>query len=95
MIIIFCMFMMFKLLKEMYTDQFIQDLIVCQKTIIEAPKDSGINRGSFKIVFGMTSIDGLHNFKGFISRNTIFSENFSIGLVYDPIEEKGKFSAVR
>lgn len=89
------MFMIFILLIEMYTDQFIQDLIVCPKTIIEAPKDSGINRGSFKIVFGMSSIDGLHNFKGFISRNTIFPENFSIGLIYNPIEEKGKFCLFR
>lgn len=89
------MFMILLLLLAMYTDQFIQDLIVCPKTIIEAPKDSGISRGSFKTVFGMASVDGLHNFTGFISRNTVFQENFSIGLVYDPKEEKGKICLLR
>lgn len=79
----------------MYTDQLIQDLIFCPKTIIEAPKDSGISRGSFKTAFGMVSVDGLHNFTGFISRNATFQENFSIGLVYDPKEEKGKICLLR
>lgn len=79
----------------MYTDQFIEELIICPKTIIEAPKDSGISRGSHKTVFGMSSIDGLYNFNGFISRNTFFQENFSIGLVYVPKEEKGKICLLR
>lgn len=79
----------------MYTDQLIQDLIVCPKTIIEAPKDSGISRGSYKTVFGMSSPDGQHIFNGFISRNTFFQENFSIGLVYIPKEEKGKICLLR
>lgn len=95
MTIKFCMFMILLLLMEMYTDQFILDLIVCPKSIIEAPKDSGISRGSFKTVFVMASVDGLHNFIGFISRNTIFQENFFIGLVYDPKEEKGKICLLR
>lgn len=43
----------------------------------------------------MTSVDGIHNFAGFISRNTVFQENFSIGLVYDPKDEKGKFCLLR
>lgn len=78
------------LLLLMYTDLFIQELIVCQKTITESPKDSGISRGSYKTTFGMTSIDGLYSFSGFISRNIKFQENFSIGLTYIPKEEKGK-----
>lgn len=83
------------LLILMYTDELIHDLIVCPKTIIEAPKDSGISRGSLKTVFGMASVDGVHNFTGFISRNAVFQENFSIGLVYDPKEEKGKICLLR
>lgn len=79
----------------MYTDQFIQDLISCPKTIIESPKDSGISRGSYKTVFGMVSADDQHNFNGFISKNVFFQENFSIGLVYLPKEEKGKICLLR
>lgn len=79
----------------MYTDQLIQNLIVCPKTIIEAPKDSGISRCSYKLVFDMSSVDGQYDFKGFISRNTFFHENFSIGLVYVPKEEKGKICLFR
>ena len=78
-----------------YTSDFIQDLIVCEKTIIEPPKDSGISRGSKKIMFSMVSGDGQHNFSGFISKNTTFQENFSIGLVYTPKEEKGKICLLR
>lgn len=91
----FCMFIFILLVILMYTDQFIEELIICPKTIIEAPKDSGISRGSHKTVFGMSSIDGLYNFNGFISRNTFFQENFSIGLVYVPKEEKGKICLLR
>lgn len=79
----------------MYTDTLIHALIVCPKTIIENPRDSGIRRGSYKTVFGMVSTDGLYNFSGFISKNTFFQENFSIGLVYVPKEEKGKICLLR
>lgn len=54
--------MVLLLLILMYTDQLIQDLIVCPKTIIEAPKDSGISRGSYKTIFGMSSVDGQKHF---------------------------------
>ena len=87
--------MVLLLLILMYTDQLIQDLIVCPKTIIEAPKDSGISRGSYKKTFGMVSTDGQYEFSGFISQNTFFQENFSIGLVYIPKEEKGKICLLR
>jgi hypothetical protein len=89
------MFMILLYLTLMYTDLLIQELIVCPKTITESPKDSGIGRGSYKIGFGMVSTDGQHSFSGFISRNTFFQENFSIGLVYIPKEEKGKICLLR
>jgi hypothetical protein len=79
----------------MYTDQLLNDLIFCSKKIIEPPKDFGINRGSYKYVFNMVSVDGLYSFNGFITKNTTFQENFSIGLVYIPKEEKGKFCLLR
>ncbi len=78
-----------------YTDQFIQELITCPKTIIEAPKDSGISRGSSKTVLGMQSVDGQYSFSGFISVNINFQENFSIGLVFIPREEKGRICLLR
>lgn len=79
----------------MYTDQLIHDLITCPKVIIEAPRDSNLNKGSLKTVFGMASVDGQNKFSGFISRNSFFQENFSIGLVYEPKEEKGRICLLR
>lgn len=89
------MFMILLLIIMTYTDQFIQSLIFCPKTIVESPKDSGISRGSYKTIFGMVSLDGQHSFSGFISRNVLFQENFSIGLVYIPKDEKGKICLLR
>lgn len=40
-------------------------------------------------------LDGAYNFTGFSSRNKAFQENFSVGLVYDPKEEKGKICLFR
>lgn len=79
----------------MYTNQLILELIKCPKKIIESPKDVGINRGSFKKVFSMSSINNQFDFSGFITQNKFFQENFSIGLVYTPKEEKGKFCLLR
>jgi hypothetical protein len=78
-----------------YTDTFIEELIKCQKKIVDPPKDSGISRGSSKTTFTMRSIDNMYEFGVFISRNMYFQENFSIGLTYDPKEEKGKFCLLR
>ena len=67
-----------------FTNEFIKGLVNCPKKIIDAPKDSGVGRGSSKIKFLLESIDGQHSFSGFISKNLTFQENYSIGLVYNP-----------
>ena len=43
----------------------------------------------------MESIDGIHSFSGFISKNLTFYENFSLGLVYYPRDEKGTIVLLR
>lgn len=78
-----------------FTEELIAELVTCQKKVIDSPKDSGIGRGSTKTKFTLESLDGQHSFSGFISRNLTFQENFSIGLVYNPKEEKGKIVLLR
>ena len=78
-----------------FTDELIKELVNCSKKVVDAPKDSGVGRGSSKIKFLLESVDGLHSFGGFISKNLTFQENYSIGLVYNPKEEKGKILLVR
>ena len=83
------------LLSMIFTDELIEELINCPKKVIDAPKDSGVGRGSRKTKFLLESIDGQHSFSGFISKNLTFQENYSIGLVYNPKEEKGKIVLLR
>lgn len=45
--------------------------------------------------FTMESLDGEHSFMGFISQNLTFQENFSIGLMYFPKDEKGSIVLAR
>jgi hypothetical protein len=71
-----------------FTNELIEELISCAKKITGAPKNAGIGRGSKKTKFSMESLDGEHFFTGFISENIAFQENFSIGLVYYPKDEK-------
>ncbi len=78
-----------------FTDELIANLITCPKTIIDTPKRILAVRGSDKIKFSLESIDKNHSFIGFISKNQTFQENFSIGLVYNPKDEKGKIVLLR
>lgn len=78
-----------------FTDEIIDELISCQKYISEAPKSMNATRGSDKIKFSMSSINGEYNFTGFISKNQTFQENFSVGLVYNPKDEKDKIVLLR
>jgi len=43
----------------------------------------------------MNSKDGQFSFSGFITHNIVFPENFSIGLIYKPREEKGSIVLLR
>jgi hypothetical protein len=78
-----------------FTDKIIEELISCSKRVVDSPKDSGVGRGSSKTKFSLESVDGQYSFSGFISKNLTFQENFSIGLVFNPKEEKGKIVLVR
>lgn len=86
---------LFILLFMTFTDELIEELVNCPKKVVVAPKDSGVGRGSRKIKFLLESVDGQHSFSGFISKNLTFQENYSIGLVYNPKEEKGKIVLLR
>lgn len=78
-----------------YTDEMIEELISCPKKLTDSPKDSGAGRGSSKVKFYLESNDGNYSFSGFISKNFTFQENFSIGLVYYPKDEKGSIVLLR
>jgi len=79
----------------MYTDKFIEQLITCSKVITDSPKDKDARAMYTKKVFLMDSKDEQFSFSGFMSQNTKFPENFSIGLVYKPKEERGSFVLLR
>jgi len=79
-----------------YTDEFIAQLFQCEKVIIDPPpREFREERGYMKKNFTLQSVDGQFNFKGFIRYNTRFPENFSIGLDYNPREEKGTVCLIR
>lgn len=79
----------------MYTNEFLDTLIACPKTITGGLKSIPIRGGSVKKEFRMTSIDGVFSFKGFLSQNEKFQEDFSCGLVFEPKEEKGRICIIR
>lgn len=80
----------------MYTDELIEELISCTKTVVEAPRDMKEGRSGFvKRTFTLVSVDGQHSFSGFITQNLTFTENFSIGLSYSPKDEKGNIVLLR
>jgi hypothetical protein len=72
----------------MYTDAFIQELIGCEKRITDPPKLIALRQSSSKKEFKMESMDAQYRFGAYIAQNSFFQENFSIGLVYYPKEEK-------
>ena len=80
----------------MYTEEIIEELISCPKTVVEAPRDMKEGRSGFvKRTFTLISVDSRYNFSGFIMQNLTFTENFSIGLTYSPKDEKGTIVLLR
>lgn len=80
----------------MYTDELIHKLFDCEKTIIDPPsKDYKEERGHLKKSFTFQSQDGRYSFVGFIRCNLKFNENFSVGLDYNPREERGTICLLR
>lgn len=79
-----------------FTDNFIEELISCSKSVVDAPKEMKEGHSGFvKRTFTLVSSDGQYNFSGFITQNSTFIENFSIGLSYNPKDEKGKLVLLR
>ena len=90
------MFYFFGILVIMlFTDHLIEELISCPKKITSLPKQVKSNRGSTKLQFEMQSLDNEHDFEGFIVKNDVFQENFSIGLFYNLKAEKGGIRLLR
>lgn len=79
----------------MFTEDQIESLINCPKKITDGPKNSQFTRGSMKREFTMTSQDGKHVFRGFLSQNETFPENFSLGLVFEDKEERDRICLLR
>jgi len=80
----------------MYEQEYIENLFRCEKEIIEPPtKEYKEDRGHMKKNFTLCSADGSFLFRAFIRFNTKFPENFSIGLDYNPREEKGTICLLR
>lgn len=79
-----------------YSDEEIGDLISCPKVISDPPKrhnvlEGGHNRNDMKL----TSEGGDKVFSVFMRINVEFPENFSIGLVYHPKDERGTLTLIR
>ncbi len=73
----------------MLTDQHIQDLVSCSKTITKKEPASGYREDGRHLRCDLELVsteDSSTTFKVFIRRNTEFIENFSIGLLYSPDE---------
>lgn len=79
-----------------YTDEHIEELITCPKEVTDPPpKEMKKERGHWKKSFELESKDGDHRFLAFIRYNDEFIENFSVGLIYNPRERRGKIHLLR
>ncbi|MDR3693467.1 hypothetical protein [Mucilaginibacter sp.] len=79
----------------MYTDEFLKGLIDCPKKIVDHPKEKEGRADFLKKSFGLISINEEYRFNGFITQSLVFDENFSIGLVFNPKDEKGTITLLR
>lgn len=80
----------------MHTGKLIQELIECSKIVVDAPKDMKEGRSGFlKKFFTLKSTDDIYSFSGFVTQNLTFAENFSIGLIFNSKEDKGKITLLR
>ncbi len=78
-----------------YTNELLDQLRTCEKKIIKGPGEFKEERGHRKQDFEMMSIDDEHHFIGFTRQNLHFPENFSVGLMYNPRDERGKIMLLR
>jgi hypothetical protein len=79
----------------MFTDEFIEELISCPKTVTQGLR-TGKSRGAFtKKEFRMQSLDGKFQFKGSLNQNSFFQEDFSLVFIYYHKEDGGRYSLLR
>jgi hypothetical protein len=79
-----------------YTQEEIDELIACAKTVSEPPKrDMRLDRGHFRNDMRLKSVDGDREFRVFMRRNEDFPENFSVGLAFLPKDGTGELMLLR
>ena len=76
-------------------NEFIQILLNSTKEIVQPPNKPKLERGHYRIGFELQSIDKSYFFSAFGRYNVMFQENFSIGLIFIPKDEKGVYELLR
>jgi hypothetical protein len=77
------------------TSELLKLLIETPKEIIQPPGKPKLDRGHYRIGFEMQSPDQKYFFSGFGRYNAMFEENFSVGLIFIPKDEKGMLEILR
>lgn len=78
-----------------FDNEYINKLLSCKKEIVQVPSKIKLEHGHYRIGFEMRSINKEFFFSAFGRFNAMFPENFSVGLVYLPKEERGSFEILR
>jgi len=78
-----------------YTDDLIRELITCEKHIVDSSGNLKEENGYLRRNLSLLSVDRDYEFFVFIRMNISFQENFSIGLEFNPREERGRVCLVR
>lgn len=78
-----------------FTEQLIQRLLNCPKEIVQPPVKPRHEKGHYRIGFELQSVDKEFYFNAFGRYNSTFPENFSVGLIYFPKDERGSFEILR
>ena len=76
-------------------NELINMLLNSTKEIVQPPGKPKLERGHYRIGFELQSIDKSFFFSAFGRYNAMFQENFSIGLIYIPKDEKGTHEILR
>lgn len=80
----------------MYTQDYIDNLIGCLKKIKSPPaKKMKLERGAYRNSCTMIAVDTGITFSVFYMQNATFPENFSIGLTFNPPDQKGTVTLIR
>ena len=79
-----------------YSEEEINELIRCDKVVSEPPKKAMVSRfGHRRNDMRLRSKEGELDFTIFMRINDAFPENFSIGLVHSPKDERGTIILLR